>query len=50
LLHNEGPVGPPDAAKTVRQHLTRQVIEQYEGSAEELRDAVWREVSKRYKS
>jgi len=45
LLHNEGPIGPENAAATIRQTLTQQVAAIYEGSAERLKDETWRAIN-----
>jgi alkylation response protein AidB-like acyl-CoA dehydrogenase len=45
LLHNEGPIGPENAAATIRRTLTQQVAALYEGSAERLKDATWRGIN-----
>ena len=44
LLHNEGPIGPKGAVTAVRTALAQQVAALYEGNAEEMKDAIARQL------
>ena len=44
LLHNEGPIGPQGAVTAMRTALARHVAALYEGSAEEMKDAIARKL------
>lgn len=44
LLHNEGPIGPSDAVASMRTALAQRVAALYEGGAEQLKDAMARQL------